>query len=88
MCGLGWVPQTFKSSRESRAEKQYLAAEDFMDEEVNGFPISTMLISPRILANLESLLEKFELKQNLWKLSQHQENPGYSHGKERHHLRI
>lgn len=31
---LGWVPQTFKSSRDSRAEKTQNTAEDFMDEEV------------------------------------------------------
>uniref|UniRef100_A0A915D271 G-patch domain-containing protein n=1 Tax=Ditylenchus dipsaci TaxID=166011 RepID=A0A915D271_9BILA len=32
----GWVPQTFKSSRESRAENAGVSAEDFMDEEDLG----------------------------------------------------
>uniref|UniRef100_A0A914D327 G patch domain-containing protein n=1 Tax=Acrobeloides nanus TaxID=290746 RepID=A0A914D327_9BILA len=44
----GWVPQTFKSSRESRAEKIQISAEDLMDDEDMGeFGIASRKIRPK-----------------------------------------
>ncbi|KAL3092353.1 hypothetical protein niasHS_007562 [Heterodera schachtii] len=45
----GWVPQTFKSSREDRADKVQNTAEDFMDEEDLGeFGIAARKLRPKM----------------------------------------
>uniref|UniRef100_A0A183CD86 G-patch domain-containing protein n=1 Tax=Globodera pallida TaxID=36090 RepID=A0A183CD86_GLOPA len=45
----GWVPQTFKSSREERADNVQLAAEDFMDDEDLGeFGIAARKLRPKV----------------------------------------
>lgn len=65
---VGWVPQTFKSSRQERAEQVQNRAEDFMDDEVCVALSAFNLGIFRILVNLESLHNDCIRSAISWKL--------------------
>lgn len=80
---IGWVPQTFKSTRTERGERFEQMAEDFMDEEVIfNLLIILLKLFLRTLANLELLRESFEQNLILWTHWLHPAKSVYWHGKE------